>query len=176
MNDLRNARQDQGKRTRRHFDFGDKCGVLLRNLIPLSYCAVATATCRFQILGSKAWPGRKVGDRPVSTEKEGRIFLTRMQTNGIQPSPYWKAASGNRAKWATSNSIEGANDVLAPFQLEMRDVISHFGNVTPTSTKELDLVEIVEALRPGLLQAASDVPHVVDTTALAGTLTDGLLA
>ena len=137
-------RKDHGKRQNRHFQFGDAYGHKLSELLPESVCSVAAATCRFYIIGAEAWPGRKTAQCPG----EGRTFRTRMMTFGNVPSDNWKTGTTARAKWAQTDSVAGSNDVLDCFGLQMWDVLEHFGNVEPTEIKEIDLLDVIEALRP----------------------------
>ena len=142
---------DNGMRTARHFNFGEKLGHLMALLMPMHTCVNAAATCKFEIIGSNAWKGRESGNRPGKTG-QGRTFRTSMKTLGHQPTGNFGKMT-QFSQWAVSNAVAGANDILGCFDITMQEAVDRFGNVDPTEIKRIDLVDIVESLRPDLVAA-----------------------
>ena len=165
------ADQDVGKRTKRHFDFGERFGILVRNLMPIHAAPCALATCRIHIMGWRK--GNHDGDAPRDSRNEpfrgqGRWVHTRMKTLAANVNNFVK--KGPRARWSYADNFDAADTLLACFGgITVQEILDHYGNVGPDDRLELDLVEIVETLRPGLMQQTD--PHAILTTALAGKLT-----
>jgi len=149
-----NAEWERNGRSAKHWAFGETCGYRLEDIgIPSDRAKTAAATCRFEVIGSAAWEGRETENRPTMTG-QGRTFRTRLQTYGHAPSDNFGRVTA-RSKWAQSDAVAGANDILGCFDLAMRDVLDHYGNVDPTDIMVLDLMDIVETLRPGIVAADS---------------------
>ena len=158
---------DNGRRTKRHFDFGAALGHLLRQILPQinrfgSVTDNAAATCRFTVQGPDA-----VGD-PDKGQNWGRWIRTRMQTHGEHPiGAKWQVG----ARFVTADSEDAANSILVAFGIDVDEVYRAWGQPDTGVVYVLDLVDIVTELRPELLTVGT--PHVADTMALAGSLTNG---
>lgn len=152
--------KDNGKRSARHFTFGDRCGHLMRSLLPLPFCAAAAATCRFTIQGPES-----VGE---SGKNWGQWIRTRIQTNGERIfGATWQGNIGR--KWISADSERAANQILGCFAgITTDEIFAHFGVPNIGEKYDIDLLDVVTALRPGLLGQTDH--HACDTCSMAGTL------
>ena len=133
-------------------------------IFPHNVREVAIATCRIQIMG---WDqGNHKGNAGRATKhdiehgiKRGRWVYTRLQTYGQKPTnnnARW-SKSGANAKWIEGNSFDAANDILACFDLSIDDILDNYGDVGRHDRIILDLPDIIETLKPELLQPATAV-------------------
>lgn len=163
-------KKDHGRRSIRHFNFGDKFGILVRNLMPLSCAAVALATCRIQVMGWKR--GNHDGEAPrnaVKHYKSGRWVHTSMQTHGTPVKGFVK--NGPRSKWVHADNFAAADELLSCFgHITVDEMIDSVGGIASEDRLDFDLVDVVESLRPGLLRQTD--PHAILTTAQSGSLVD----
>jgi len=161
--------KDYGKRSQRHFNFGDRFGILVRWLMPLTAAASALATCRIQVMGWRK--GNHDGDAPRNEVKHpmsGRWVHTTMQTHGANVKNFRK--TGPNSRWVHADNFAAANALLACFGgITVDEVIDAAGGIDPDDRMDFDLVDIVESLRPGLLRQTDT--HAILTTAAAGNLT-----
>jgi len=154
--------KNHGKRTARHFDFGDHFGQLLRAILPLSYCSAAAATCRFELRGKHA------NRSPENAHKGyGPAVYLSMQTDDA------KLFLGGHpiqrtGRFTMTTCEDAANMILNCFGICVDDVRDHYGEPTEYESKHFDLVDVVATLRPGLLRQTD--PHAIATTAMAGSL------
>ena len=139
-----------GKRTPRHFEFGDKFGQLLRTLLPLAYCPVAAATCRFELRGKHA------NRSPKNVHKGyGPAVYMSLQTDNLD-----LFACGHpiqrMGRFSATTCEDAANMVLNCFGLCVDDLRDHYGEPSDHDSKYFDLVDVVSELRPDLMDQTDD--------------------
>ena len=151
--------KDFGSRASRKFDFGDLFGCLLRTLLPLSYCPVAAATCRFTVQGPES-----VGDAD-NGQNWGRWIRTRLQTNGQEPGVGNKWQLG-RGREASADSEAAADSILNCFGLTVKKLYEAFGQPDEGVIYSVDLFTVVSQLRPDLMRETD--PQRIRMLGLAG--------
>lgn len=137
-------------RSRKHFDFGDQVGQLLKAILPPDVCNVAAATCRFLFLGKDA-----------NGNEYGRGVRTFMQTYRHRPDVGTNCVQFN-SRWIELDSHDSANCVLKCFGITVKDIYETWGVPQDSESYVLDLKDIVETLRPELLNYNA---HAMETTA-----------
>jgi len=130
----------RSSRSRKNFQLASRLTEVRYPGLPLSVAKTVVATCRFCVQGPES-----VGQ---SAKNWGQWVRTRIQTHGYRPRlSVWQGTGG----WLTGDSQDCANYVLEPFNLTIQDVFDYFGQPTIGKTYMVDLVDIVQALRPELV-------------------------
>lgn len=145
---------DHGIRPQRNWTFGDSLGHLMWHLMPLVACSTAAATCSIHVMGWRK--GIHNGNAPRDTRPKpfrgkGRWVHTRMQTLGAPVRNF--GMTGPNAKWSYADNFAAANEVLECFDgITINEVLDYYGGVDAHDRLDLALVDIVTALRPGLIR------------------------
>jgi hypothetical protein len=133
------------KRTRRQFDFGEKFGYMLAEILPTEVANIAATTCRIEIRG-------KHGNRSDANRHKGfgEAVYVSLQTYGEEIKGL-NSAFKKTGSFISTTSNEAADLILGCFGLSMDDVRAYFGTPGDYDSMFLDLTNVVELLAPELL-------------------------
>jgi hypothetical protein len=139
-------RRQRNARSVKHFAFGATSGYRLEDVgIPTHCLQTAAATCRFTFQGP----------RSVGTDKAGKNWGEWIRTRIQSPAPSlhgltWQTTND---QWSSGDGHDNADLILGCFDLSTADVFDQWGQPTQGEKYELDLLTIVETLRPAMIAA-----------------------
>jgi len=131
-----------------HYDVGGVLGRYLETVLPPEVCQTAFATARFVIQGPES-VGR-------DAKNWGEWVRTIVQTHGETPgiNHAWQDRKGG---WISGDSREAANSILDCFDLDLTDIFRFFGDPEPGKIYAIDLVDVLEAIKPDFIREYNDV-------------------